>query len=175
LPDFLALATGAAEIDLFPDLPTIFWTVVNFSLLLVGLYALLFKPLMGAVAAREDSIAATEAASAKDRKEAARVRLELDEKLDQIHAEAGLIINKATRAADEMRAQIVAEARAEATAMISEATAVIEHEKQRALAELRGEVADLAIRVAGEVIEENLDSDGQRRLAEQFIERVGRQ
>lgn len=175
MPGYLALAAAAPEVNLFPDLPTVVWTIINFLVLFGAMYALLHKPLLKAVAAREEGIAAALDKAARDRDAAERARREFEEKLDQVHLEAGQIINKATKAAEAMRTQIIAEARAQAGELINETTAAIEQEKLRALSELRGEVADLALLVAGQVIEAKLDNADQRRLAEQFVERVGSQ
>ena len=53
--------------------------------------------------------------------------------------------------------------------MKERATAEIEAEKQRAIAELRGEVADLALAAASRVVREDMTTDRQRRLVEEFL------
>jgi F-type H+-transporting ATPase subunit b len=171
-PHFLML--GAAEVQIFPDLPTILWTLLNFAIVLWALNKWLFKPLTGAIEAREREIEQAIQKAHEDRAEAERLRKEFEAQIASAHREAQEIINNATRAANATREQIENEARARAAEVLENATRTIEREKAKALAELREEVASLAIMVAGKVIEENLDDAKQRRLAERFVEEVGK-
>lgn len=183
MPNFLfTIAEGAAaaeeagahQISLFPDLPTIFWTVLNFAILLAVLYKFLYQPLLGALNARDEQIEGALKKAATDRAEAERVRAELEAKLADAQREAQNIISTANRTATATREQIETEARNRAAEMLENATKTIEREKTKALAELREEVANLAIAVAGKVIDKNLDTAEQRRLAESFVAEVGK-
>jgi F-type H+-transporting ATPase subunit b len=53
--------------------------------------------------------------------------------------------------------------------MQEQAQAEIEREKQGALQELRDEVADLAIDAASKILREDIDSQRQRKLVDDFI------
>ena len=55
------------------------------------------------------------------------------------------------------------------TAGLEQARRTIESEKLAALAELRREVADLAVRAAGEILDANLDDERNRRLVDDLI------
>lgn len=170
----LLLTLGAAEGSLFPDLPTIIWTTINFLILLAVLYKFLYKPLLGAISTREEQIEEAVKKAHNDRVEAERLRREFEAKVSEAQREAQDIIAKANKAASANREQIEAEARARATELLENATKTIEREKAKALAELREEVANLAVAVAGKVIEKNLDNVEQRRLAESFVQEVGK-
>jgi F-type H+-transporting ATPase subunit b len=164
----------APKISLFPDAPTIIWTVINFLILFGALYYFLYKPLLGAIAAREHDIESAVKKAHEDRVEADRLRKEFEAQVNNAHREAQEIVSKATKAAQTTREQIEAEARAKAADLLDNATKTIEREKLKALAELRAEVADLAVMVAGKVIEKNLDNAEQKRLAERFVAEVGK-
>jgi len=179
VPNFLfTLAEGAAgeghSINLFPDPVTIIWTVINFAILLAVLYKFLYKPLLGALNARDEQIEGALKKAAADRAEAERLRAELEAKLADAQREAQNIISTANKTAAAAREQIETEARNRAAEMLENATKTIEREKVKALAELREEVANLAIMVAGKVIDKNLDNAEQRRLAESFVAEVGK-
>lgn len=164
----------AAQVSLFPDPPTIFWTTVNFVILLAVLYKFLYKPLLGAINAREEEIEGSLRKASEDRAEADRLRKEFEARVSDAQREANEIINKATHAANTAKEQIEAEARAKAAEILENATRTIEREKTKALAELREEVASLAVMVAGKVIEKNLDNDEQKRLADSFVAEAGK-
>lgn len=173
-PNFLfSLASG--EVSLFPDLPTIFWTTLNFAVLLWVLNKFLYKPLLGAISAREKEIEDSLRKAKEDREEADRLRKDFEAQVNNAQREAHDIINKATKAATTAREQIEAETRAKAAELLDNAQKTIEREKVKALAELREEVASLAVAVAGKVIEKNLDNNEQKRLAERFVAEVGKQ
>lgn len=170
----LLFTLASGDINLFPDLPTILWTTVNFAVLLWALYKLLYKPLLGAISAREEEIEGALKKAAEDRTEAERLRKEFESQIANAQHEAQEIISKATKAANTVKEQIEAEARSRANEMLENATQTIEREKTKALAELRAEVANLAVAVAGKVIEKNLNNDEQKRLADRFVEEVGK-
>lgn len=168
----LAAAEGGTP-SLFPSLSEVLWTLLNFSVLLWVLHRFLYKPLLGAISAREKEIEDALKQAAEDRAEAERLRKDFESQINNAQREAQEIIGKATRAATTTKDQIEAEARARAVDMLENATRTIEREKSKALAELRAEVANLAVLVAGKVIEKNLDNAEQRRLAEGFVHEVG--
>lgn len=172
--DPVMMTLAAEEISLFPDLPTIIWTVINFVILLYVLWRFLYKPLLSAIATREQQIEDSLRKAAHDRAEAERLRAEFELKLNEAQREAQEIISKAVRSATTTREQIEAEARARAGELLENATKTIDREKQKALAELRAEVANLAVAVAGKVIEKNLDNVEQRRIAESIVAEVGK-
>lgn len=170
----LAAEEGGHEISLFPDLPTILWTMLNFAILLWALHRFLYKPLLGAISAREQEIEGAIRKAREDRDEAERLRKEFEGRINEAQREAHDILNKATKAATSAKEQIETEARTKAAEMLENATRTIEREKSKAIAELREEVASLAVAVAGKVIEKNLNTEEQKRLAERFVAEVGK-
>lgn len=82
------------------------------------------------------------------------------------------MIARATKIAEESRAEIVAAARAEAEKVAAKATEEITAEKQRAIAELRSQVADLALEAAGKLVASEMNASTQRRLVEDFLAEV---
>jgi F-type H+-transporting ATPase subunit b len=173
--DQLFLTTLAAgELQLLPDFKELIWTVINIFILLAVLYKLLYRPLLGAISAREQEIKDALTKAAEDRTEAERLRREFEGQIASAQRDAQEILSKATKAATNAKEQIESEARTKAAEMIETASKSIEREKNKALAELREEVATLAIAVAGKVIEKNLDNAEQKRLAERVVAEVGK-
>jgi F-type H+-transporting ATPase subunit b len=102
----------------------------------------------------------------RDRESAEQERLAA---LQEARREANEIITRAQRVAAETREQDIAATREELARMKERATAEIEAEKQRAISELRGEVADLALAAASRVVREEMTSDRQRKLVQEFL------
>lgn len=169
-----SLAAEGEKVSLFPQANEIIWTVINFVVVLWALNKFLYKPLLGAISAREKEINDSLTKAKEDRDEAERLRRDFESQINNAQREAHEIIVKATKAATATKEQIESEARAKASDMLENATKTIEREKAKAIAELREEVAALAIAVAGKVIEKNLDETEQKRLAERFVAEVGK-
>jgi F-type H+-transporting ATPase subunit b len=172
--DFFLFTLAAEEggINIFPEPNELIWTIINFAILLWLMYKFLYKPLLGAIQAREDEINNNLKKAAEDRAEAERLRKEFEAQIANAQREAQEILNKAVKNATAAKEQIEADARARASELLEQATQTIEREKAKALAELRLEVANLAVAVAGKVIERNLDTEEQRRLADSFVAEV---
>jgi len=90
--------------------------------------------------------------------------------LDASRTQAQQIIADGRSVAEKMRADLLDETRKQQTELMEQARRDIETEKAKAIAELRREAVDLAIAGAGKVIEQNLDSAGNRRIVEQFLD-----
>ncbi len=171
--DLTLFTLAAAEgISIFPQPNELIWTIIDFAVLFWILHKFLYKPLIGAIQAREDEINANLRKAAEDRAEAERLRREFEAQIANAQREAQEIINTAVKNANAIKEQIESEARARAAEMLEQATQTIEREKAKAIAELRREVADLAVLVAGKVIEKSLDDAEHRRLAESVVAEV---
>lgn len=164
----------AAGPNVFPQLNHLIWSVVNFAILLWILNKFLYKPLLGMINAREQEVKENLTKAAEDRAEAERLRKEFTEQVAKAQQQAQSIISEATRNAQQEAERILTSAREKAAQDLERAQETIRVEKERALAELRQEVADLAVAVAGKVIERSLTDADHTRLAEKFVEEVGK-
>jgi F-type H+-transporting ATPase subunit b len=151
------------------DLPKLLFQVINFLLLLYLLNRFLFKRVFALLDERQAKISkGLEDAeiAARDRELA---RAEREAALDEARKEAASMIARATKIADDSRAEIVAAAKAEAEAATARARDEIVAEKDRAMAEIRGQVADLALDAAAKLVRSDMNATTQRRLVEEFL------
>ena len=155
-----------------PNLGLMVWTLVIFIILLVVLSRFAFKPLIGAVEARERSLQEAIEGAKRDRDEAARLLAEQRAALEQSRGEAQRLLAEGRAAAEKMRADLLGQARAEAEEAKNRALRDIEAERERAIADLRREAVDLALAGASKVIERNLDDASNRQLVESFLSSV---
>ena len=149
-----------------------FWTLLIFLVLFFLLTKLAFKPITAAVEAREKSLEDALAAAKRDREEAAHLLAEHKAQIDAARGEAQKVMADARATAEKMRNDMLEKSRAEQSAIIERAAQEIQREKERAVADLRREAVELAIAGASRVIEENLDSDKNRRLVESFLSTI---
>ena len=146
-----------------------FWTLVIFAVLYFILNKWVFPAVLGMVEAREKALADAIEGAKRDREEAARLLAEHRQSIENSRADAQKLIAEARGVAEKMRTDTLEKTRQEQQEMLERARRDIAAERDRAIAELRREAVDLAIRGASKVIEENLDSDKNRRLVEQFL------
>ena len=69
--------------------------------------------------------------------------------------------------------ELVSAARAEAAALKSKADAEIESERRKAAGELKNDISELALDIAGRVVEKEIDPETHKELIDDFISRVG--
>ena len=146
-----------------------FWTLVIFAVLYFILNKWVFPAVLGMVEAREKALAEAIEGAKRDREEAARLLDEHRLSIENSRADAQKLIAEARGIAEKMRTDTLEKTRQEQQEMLERARRDIAAERDRAIAELRREAVDLAIRGASKVVEENLDSDKNRKLVEQFL------
>jgi len=167
---FLAAAEPAAGGGLVSlQVNLMFWTLVIFLILFWILKKYAFPAVLGAVEAREKALADAIEGAKRDREEAARVLGEHRQQLEGARAEAQRMIAEARAVAEKSRAELLENTRQDQQEMLERARRDIAAERDKAIAELRREAVDLAIAGASKVVEQNLDSDKNRKLVEAFL------
>jgi F-type H+-transporting ATPase subunit b len=149
------------------------WTLLIFGILYFILSKFAFKPITAAVEAREKALEDAIEGAKRDREAAAKLLQEHQAAIDASRGEAQKLIADSRGVAEKMRADMLETTRHEQQDMLERARREIDTEKQRAIAELRREAVDLALAGAGKVIEQNLESDRNRKLVESYLSSIG--
>jgi len=146
--------------------------VFNFTILVILLYALAYKPILNMLETRKKKIAQgiEDARVAADAR--ANAEKEAQEIINKAQAEAAQKIREATERADGVAQEIQSKAEAEASKAREEALASAVEERDRILADLRGQIAALAIAAANKLIGESLDEKRQHALIDEFFSGV---
>jgi F-type H+-transporting ATPase subunit b len=146
--------------------------VLNFSVLVVLLYAFAYKPILNMLEARKNKIAqgledARIAADARANaeKEAGKIMAEAQAKANQLLSEA---TGRADKAAQEVKAQADRELAKEREVALAE----VQQERERTLGDLRGQVAALAMAAAHKLVGDALDEKRQHLLINEFFSGV---
>jgi F-type H+-transporting ATPase subunit b len=168
----VALATEAGEGGGAGLTINLFWIVIsalNFLVFFFLVYRIVLVPVRGMLEDRRARIeqGLKDADAARREREAAADQRQAV--LAEARREAGEIVARAQRMADEAREQGVAETAAEIERMKTRAAADIDAERQRAMADVRGQVAELALVAAGKVVGETMDGDREHRLVNEFL------
>ncbi len=147
----------------------IVWTIITFVILLVILRAKAWKPLVQALTEREEKIRAALQHAEDAQAEAQRLLDENKRQLAKAEEQSQRVIKEGREMGEKLKSEIVEKANSSSRAMIEQAKDEIRREKEAALTQLRTEVADLAIGVAGKIIDQNLDTPKQRQLVDSAI------
>jgi len=145
------------------------WTAVIFLSFLLILAKFVWKPLLGSLQQREQSIRESLDAAETAMKKAEQVSKANEDALRQAELVAHGIRKDAMDQAEKIRAERIEKAKAEAAALVDAAKTAIDQEKKRAIEELRNEVADLAILSAKKILSAELDEKKNRALVDGFI------
>ena len=145
---------------------------VNFILLVLLLYTLLYKPVREFMDNRTDELEAQIRSAEESEKAAEVLRLELEQQVKESRQQASQIIDEATKRADEIQTQLVAEAKAESQAVLNRAQREIQLVKEKAWAELKQHLGELSVLLASKVINESHDEAQHRRLIAETISQL---
>ena len=143
--------------------------MVNFLILMLILWRLLYRPLLAKMQERTQAIQLLLAEAQAARAEAARAQEENLARLRQAHAEAATIRERALKEAGEEQKRVLETARAEAQRIVDSAKAQLEADVRRAREELRREVAELATAVAEKLVRKSLRDEDHRRIVADAI------
>src|SRR5690606_40483018 len=129
-----------------------------------------WKPIIGAINEREQSIdqALRKAESAKQ--EMAQLTKENDELLKAARAERDLILKEAKELKEQIVKDAKTKAQEEGAKMIEKAKLEIDHQKVLAMAEVKSQVSSLALDIARKVLHEGYkDKENQKNLVSEIL------
>lgn len=156
-----------------PSIGLIIWTTLTFVILLFLLKKLAWKPIMGAVNAREESIKSSLEAAEKAREEMKSLTAENERILKEAYAERDEMLKVAKTSADNLISKAKHTAKEEAEGIITKAREEINIQKQAAINELKNQVASLSIEIAEKLVRKDLaNDDAQKALAETLVKEV---
>ena len=134
---------------------------------------LLYKPVNKFLKQREDII--EKRIKDAEEKEAMAVakNAEYEELLDKAHVEAAEIIRRSSDLAKDHSKEIIDAAEAQAKDMIERANKDIENKKNQEKENMKREITDMAVQIAGKVLEREISHDDNKRIIDDFFTKVG--
>jgi F-type H+-transporting ATPase subunit b len=167
LPGVLA-AGGLTDLNF-----TLFWaTLVLFAIFAFVMAKLAWNPLLAMIEEREKGVRDSVEGAQRASTEAQALLAQHHELLREAGRQREEIIKRSIADAEQLKADLSAQARNEADQILRKAKEQIEREKQLAIQELRGQVADLAIEAASRIVTSSLTPEAQRKLVHEFIEKL---
>lgn len=149
--------------------------IVNFLILVLVLAKFAYKPLLKAMADRQARVAADLASAEKERLAAEQLRQEYQQQMQDARVQAQAVIDKAVKTAEQMKQDILEEARAEHARMLKSAQMEITRQTDAAMAGIRNEVVALTVAAATKIIEKEMNSEINEKLVADFIEKLDKE
>ncbi len=171
---FLFQTFNETDVELVtPGIGLIFWQTVVFLIVFLILAVFVWKPIAGALKARESKIDDALKAADLAKEEMEQIKSDNEYLLQEARAERDKILKEATDTAIQIKEQAKSETSAIAEKLIAEAKASIETEKRAALAEVKNLVAGLSVEIAEKLLREKLSDDkSQKALIDKFLKEV---
>lgn len=146
----------------------------------IGMFLALFpilrffyiQPLDDAITERTTNLERTFAEAEDLRSEMTQMRGDYERRLVETEAAAREQIRAEINKAQELRAQLEADARSRADEYLKRAQEEIDMEKNHVLTDLRLYVVDLTLGATEKILGENVDDARNRRLIEEFVEKI---
>ena len=156
-----------------PDFGLLFWMVLSFSILLFIQKKFAWKPILKALADRENSI--DEALQAAQLAKDEMTRLQANN--ENILREAIIEREQIVKEAREMKDSIVRDAKTlatiEANKVMENAKAAIEQEKAAAIGEIKDIISTFSIDIAEKILKEHLaDEADQKKLVKIYVDQI---
>lgn len=145
------------------------WTAVVFLLLLVILWKYAWGPIARALQQREQTIADQIAQAQRQHQEAQALLAQYQQKLAQSQQEIQQMLDQARRQAEQTSRDIIQQAHQQAEADRQKMLQDIQQAKQQALREIATETANLAVLLAGKILQAELRPERHRQLIQQVL------
>jgi F-type H+-transporting ATPase subunit b len=160
---------AANPLDFKADLAL--WTLVVFVVLLTVLWKFAWGPIAAGLDHREHKIAGHIDSAQQANQRAQELLADYERKLAASHDEVRGILDEARRDAERTQQEILAKAQADADATRNRALGEIETATAQALKELAEKSANLAVDLAGKIVQAKLNPEDHAALISQSLNR----
>ena len=133
----------------------------------------LLGPVMKIITERQQEIDNMYADAGAAKEQAQQLQESYQQKLSAAQETSDRIVKEAVARGQSREEQIIRDANAQAAAIMDKATRDIAQEKKKAINDAKNEISDLAMAIAGKVVERELKQADQADLIDGFIRELG--
>jgi len=156
-----------------PQIGLVFWTTLCFAILIFILGKYAWKPILAAVAERENAIESALSKAEAVKEEMARLTSENEALLKQARAERDAILAEATKVKNQIISDAKDSAHREGSRLLENARLEINNQKSIAIADIKNQVATLSLEIAEKVLRKQFeDQKKQDELVKDLLKEV---
>ncbi len=152
-----------------PDIGLVFWNTIAFVVLLVVLGKFAWKPMLKAIADRENGIEEALLRADKMKAEIAAMQNENEALLAKAREERAGLLKDAKETADKMVSEAKDKAKLEYERIINDAQLAITQQKNAALIDVKNQVGNLVVEVSEKVLRKELSNKAEQ---ESYIKQI---
>ncbi len=152
---------------------TLIGQMITFTLLVWFTMKYIWPPLIGAIEERKSKIAEGLAAAEKGQEEMELAAKNAANVLKEAKQQSADIVNLAQKRANEIVEESKDTAKTEGERLLIAAQAQIEQEMQNAQEKMRKEVSALALKAAGQILQQEIDKAKHKNLISKVSEQLG--
>lgn len=156
------------------NLPKLIYQIINFVLLMVILYALLYKRVLAMLAERRQRIEQSLKDAEQVKLQLANAKRDYDAEIAKARQEAAAIVAQAQERAKAQEAEIIALARRDADKVREDARAQASQERDQMLREAKNQIAELVTLTASRVLDAELKAAGHDKLIAESLAALDR-
>jgi len=142
-----------------PSFGLIIWTTICFLILMFLLKKFAWKPVMGAIESREDSIREALASAEKAREDVANIAADNEKVLAEARASRDELLKEARQMKDAIVSEASSIAQKEADKIVENARQAVQLEKQAAMLEMKNTIAKLSLDIAEQILRKELKDE----------------
>ena len=150
-----------------------FWTVFNLLLLFILLRIFLFKPVLGMIEKRKNTIASALSDADQKNADAAALKAQYENSLKDTKQEYVRIVSEAKERAQGQYDQIIEKAHTDATQIVQQANAAAQADRERMMKDARGELAEVALAAASKLLGTTVDAKTNQAMLDAFLAEAG--
>lgn len=167
----MAAAEGGLPEFLTPEFHVLIMTWASFFLLLAVLYKYAWKPILAGLDQREESIRQSVDQADEIHREYEEIETRKNKILREAKEEGKSIVTQSRKSAANAAKVIEEKAKSEAQIIFENSERDIKARQEKAFADLKRESADIAVTLAGKIIQENLkDKSADKKFMDKLIE-----
>lgn len=151
----------------------IIWTVVNLIILFILLKIFLFKPVLGMLEKRRQTIENSLNEADQKNTAAGELKAKYEDSLKSARQESVQIVSDAKDRAQVQYNQIIDKANVDATQIVHQASAAAVADREAVMKEAQGEIANLALAAASKLLGSNVDAKANKDMLDAFLSEAG--
>ncbi len=160
-------------VEVIPSLPDmlIIWITIFFLFQL--LTKLLYKPMTNFINERKEKVQSNLNDAKTLREEAEKLKLEYESRIAEAKEESQKILADARNRGEELKNDMIEQAKNEAETLKTRAGKDIERERAAAFESIKSETGNMAVLIASKIMEKEMNVENQDQLVDKFIDEVG--
>lgn len=143
--------------------------LLNLAILMVGLTLLFYKPILKFIKKRQDGIKNQLDENEENKKKAENMLSDYQKRLDNADAEIDQKKVEAIRAIEREKEAVLDAAQLKADELFKRAEEEVAFERSQAISNLQNEVAEVAINIAGNILEREISVEENQKIIDACI------